>query len=1754
MFKKYVTENDSKKLLSKALDLKKDPPVRLKHFKTFIEGSSHADLVIFFAKYYSVVYHTFVEAFSLYDHSKHRKDDLDCLLFILEKVLTYNTDLIRGKWQFRSITTVMQRLLHRHTTYRVRDDGVRLFLIWYQILANDEEQELKDLFVSIVPDLVINQSTNNFNNNNIFHPLSRNEQYTFQTQLPNHNQRQQTSSNIQPNIPNPPTIKPLPIEPLIPANIDEELPNKVNEISFYLDKLLEYMITQSVKPVWSQQKETNENQEYGFAFLFEMFKKVYLSHLFPNIQLNHGVTSHRTFINFKSTHIKYIDERSQESKYNDNIHQDQKLAVYQAVIIKWLTRLLRQDTIPGQEELANRNGQFEGTKNSESIGRDFSFNYSKSAISNISPDLEIARKVVGTYADNITTIHEIFRQAFLNYYQPSSMKRVVNVYKELIFNHVPTPQPAGQPKPIKIGYSSYNDLLQTFLFNSSNAFLVKVSVSNMLDEQFEMCKRIMNIYRFMVMKIFMNSATWEQLLNIMLSITKHLFEPEPPEKREQTISGKIAPAFFQTLLVSWIRANLYVHISNNMWVEFQHLISKLVQWKELVDEWNSTMTALTRVLVKHAYGLDLDRLPLDESLMNRRDRPRAVKSLSTAQGEKPQNSNASQESQKKINEHGRSSICGVRIFDQHSFNQLRRCNSEGLILVKGSTSSFATNNFSADSQTYSGRRIKSDYLDIASSFEYYHRERLMSQSTQGDSISTTVKESQLVIEENEQYTCFNNLGSKSKKADVKTTDSCVLLNGQVRGWTSENSVIMWRRMLGILGNINHIQIPSNHITTMQCLSNLVNDLSKTRDNQGISLDNHSTPEPPKLIPPYMYFSPWLLEATHLNGDFAESRILAYRLLCSISIRRRDIEASNVFYGAFYETLFRGIVSNDLDLQSTIVECSTKLFLLELPGSTVLSSAIIDCCKHVLANRDNMMQNNRSNQHKEAIILLNSLLSLSKSFRSIMCLKHDYNLANIDIKAKAYQVLFDYINSNNIRNDIARSRSISSVTMFIYQELSEKVDCPDFDKLLNILMQELLNNSETSKSYFRHYLELINILSDYAQILAKNHHTSIGSMLIQICQLITSLFSNCDTNKEQILNLLICLENWCIAVGKSFISKHVHSSNVSGDESSNYSESLINYIVRSLESVYQNYNINDAYHYSRGSDTPSSLVSESISNFNPSRFVGITGLARCLENSDKHVKLIKLACFATRAKLLNFIGHFPWKQIGAASLSCCVNELDFVNQSTRDNSFDLASQTDNLKNVCMLIVEESTIISLVRPNSTKGPIYMLIRNLCGKYAWDVDHMLSIDQLSLEQSDGMDTIQFKFNQFHDDDKSNSDNKIDDLDFYDDSAQTIYSLESHHMEDQHDSPSLLGQLLSTSSNRSKSFSGTSRKRPSIQSVNNNRQKISQAEETMIALLANQRFQEINHSETRADPIPITINLKDEGSIMDGKKSHDSSRDSSLSEVDGDFDHCRHLIQHMGFLFWEKRSKVETLNKSVGFLRELRNLDAQPNRETHKIAVLYVNQGQEDKNSILSNTSGSRTFEEFVAGLGWEVNLASHLGFKGGLQSNKSTGDTSIYYCNSTVEVMFHVSTRIHVNNQNDHESLNKKLRHLGNDEIHIVWSEHNRDYRRGIIPTEFGDVIIAIYPMITMFQGYYRIQIDCKPGVPSFGPLFDNCVVHQSSLAALIRATAINASRAQKFKLPHFQTHFEERYRLIQAIYNNHKDEQTFEDFASSFHAMK
>ena len=76
----------------------------------------------------------------------------------------------------------------------------------------------------------------------------------------------------------------------------------------------------------------------------------------------------------------------------------------------------------------------------------------------------------------------------------------------------------------------------------------------------------------------------------------------------------------------------------------------------------------------------------------------------------------------------------------------------------------------------------------------------------------------------------------------------------------------------------------------------------------------------------------------------------------------------------------------------------------------------------------------------------------------------------------------------------------------------------------------------------------------------------------------------------------------------------------------------------------------------------------------------------------------------------------------------------------------------------------------------------------------------------------------------------------------------------------------------------------------------------------------------------------------------------------------------------------------------------------------------------------------------------------------------------------------------------------------QVHIVWTEHWRDYRRGILPTEFCDVLIVIYPLknnlfriqvariIPIHHVNIPMQVTRKPEVPFFGPLYNEMIVDQ------------------------------------------------------------
>jgi hypothetical protein len=206
---------------------------------------------------------------------------------------------------------------------------------------------------------------------------------------------------------------------------------------------------------------------------------------------------------------------------------------------------------------------------------------------------------------------------------------------------------------------------------------------------------------------------------------------------------------------------------------------------------------------------------------------------------------------------------------------------------------------------------------------------------------------------------------------------------------------------------------------------------------------------------------------------------------------------------------------------------------------------------------------------------------------------------------------------------------------------------------------------------------------------------------------------------------------------------------------------------------------------------------------------------------------------------------------------------------------------------------------------------------------------------------------------------------------------------------------------------------------------------------------------------------------------------------------------------------SKMTLLESGTNLDRALGILDKAKFREPVKIGVVYVANGQTNEKEVLANDYGSPAFHDFVQSLGQVVTADKHEGYLGGLDAAGSNGKLVVTWSDWKYDVAFHVIPMMPTDYRDD-QQINKK-RHVGNDYVHIVWSEHSREYRADTISSNFNCVHIVVYPLPSQL---FRIHILKKlPLEATFGPVQDEMVISKQLLGPLLRATAINASDAAR-----------------------------------------
>ncbi|XP_033176144.1 ral GTPase-activating protein subunit alpha-1 isoform X6 [Bombus impatiens] len=1777
---------DVKKSTLKIQDVKKDSATRFKHLKIVLENVDTDEAKGFFegnfSHVYFILYDCFVSAetnlrqreLSFHIVHKAHREELEQVLQLLEKVLTLLPELLNRRWQCHSLARILQKLLHPGNSWKLRREAIRYFILWYQALGENAPDHIHQMFASLIPGFPPQQPSPYKSERKIDGKKDKlvkvigcddkDKKEFYDTQL--------SQSTFHDNGSNQCPVTQVDNGPILPPQSGEKPLD--NETVRFLEALLEFMVTQVVKIEW---RDKSSRQHKTFQFLLERFKTTYLRHICPEFDENFSLYK---------PNLELPTMRKPTNQSQDNY------VLCKVALIKWIasfTHIARKDarvahlshsTTPNEENTEPELRRVSVTQNSadstllspeSTVSQQENQNQEDSSVSAVT----LVRDVLYGNRDNVNFVHELYRQAFLlDFNHAGAIRKAIAVYKDWIqMNELPPfmlepldshkerdfeenprkdlndidKSPSESYRQTRLRNDSYlgaihrenlfiraglQNVLQVFITQASNVFFLENSGPNaslsLLEEQTDSCKRVLNVYRYVVMNSRLEPGTWEQLLRVLLQITSLVLnEKSSRRKIQESIGGKLAPAIFQTLIVTWIKANLNVVISTQLWDQFLEVLTSLTQWEELIREWAKTLDTLTRVLARHVYNLDLNDLPLDRLSEQKTKKRRGVgsRAASTGSVQPPRKGSVDQDnntvSKENVSDHPMRDLRKVRplprsasdntIYNGKARTKLHRNRTHTVhsgipvlplsieqdmarLLSNGTTSSSTTGR-----KMLPNRRAKSlDSIVIVDSEPPSPRCPSPTPSSGVDSN----KDSPIQIE---------NIDGSSIDTNDASERRSVMAGGGVRGWLPDVAVVLWRRMLSALGDVNNIQDPTLHGQVMDYLVQLTQTLLKIRLNQGVSGDNQATPPAPELIPPLTVIAPWCFKAIQLPSQYEVGKLAAYRLICLLTVQPQDINLPKQHLTLFYRAVHSGIVSNDNKVLHVLVKYTgPRLFSLNLPGSSLLILDYIHAANVILSNQD--IQAPRT----EAVSIIGSLLSLPATTVKLPVLQPTANdiVTMTCPDAKEHIIMILLRSCRREPTGIARCIAVSSIAMFVYRELCYKNQHPRIPEAVTVLLLAL---KATHATVAQVACDSLLLLCDKADILLELY-PNVPCKIIQILSETLGYMSTRERRGPLTISMLFCLGEWAMHLGPSVLLRVFQG------------KPLLMTLFTVLDNIVQDTIDKDV------SQTNKSHEDED-DDFDPD--ITLDNLADdiCAKSPRRgNTQSVQLAAKMVMMHLINHLGHFPMG-IGAARLSSLVVELDDVPGIDGD---ELSSAIFHAPNIQLLMLSNSVIMSLVELAALDAPgggvtaglttapslVRVLLRDLAGKASWDSSILYS--QPFVE-----DDVPIAFTKHvewkakvHGDDLS--------------SVITSQTCTPRHTI-RHREPHILPTFANAASDMDNLDD-------LLQYIGHTSPEVLTNPEIALNAPANPPQGQYLESET----IATILNQRNaEQEHINNWSQHISMCASAISPPScrpppAPFHHCRLLFSHLGLSGWEQRRKLHLLSKNEKLLRELRNLDSQRSRETHKIAVIYVSQGQEDKNSILSNVTASKEYESFIARLAWEVELESHTGFLGGLVPGKASGVTAPYFATSFTEILFHVATRMPSDSP---ESLLQKTRHLGNDEIHIVWSEHWRDYRRDIIPTEFCDVLIVIYPL---HNKLYRIQISRKPEIPFFGPLFDECIVEDKVLPGLVRTTALAASRAKRSTLTLYQHYYEERARSIDTVMRNHKEATTFEEFTANVYS--
>mmetsp|Transcript_43818 Transcript_43818/g.61588 ORF Transcript_43818/g.61588 Transcript_43818/m.61588 type:complete len:1380 (+) Transcript_43818:2-4141(+) len=944
-------------------------------------------------------------------------------------------------------------------------------------------------------------------------------------------------------------------------------------------------------------------------------------------------------------------------------------------------------------------------------------------------------------------------------------------------------------------------------------------------------------------------------------------------------------------------------------------------------------------------------------------------------------------------------------------------------------------------------------------------------------------------------------------------------------WTVEEALFVWSNILQIFGNVNAIRDPSIHSGALKTIWSVVQSVM-WKEDQVPYQETLDTDRPPFLCM-IDIFGPLLFAACDLPDAFVDGKAEAYKILCRIFCRSHIRPLPLDLLSHFYAVIQQGLTTRDNKnlVQNEIFRHSSNIFNLGLPGVNILIPYYLVEIRRVLTGEG------RSNDVKErAAILLCSLISFSSHLMEVeipvgsggngekgsRASKDNANIQDF-LRIAGGSGRGSALQTSMLTAPFPLSGLLNEVVAIMTDAL--KLDSTDPIIQIRLIWGLCVALFEIVYSSNPHalttqglVLTLLKHLSGYPKAICRAAIHAV-SALVEVAEpiraidesIVTTIVDSISSNilKEMndfkskgtqveetlISDQLLCLLEWVLALGD-----HVCNSKMIAR--------VFEALECSLTSVVKTSEQARPARAKRKSMRPFTTMDES--------FTEVYSLLVNIDPSTVLLPLIRDTAENVIFHLLHFLHNFPGKE-GIEVLSSMISHTD-----------DLTEEQE--AKVLHFIHNDSVVFSFVevpRPDGEGHFARVIARDCIGKYCWDTNIDFDYDNYDpppptpfpFTDVDGNPLLDYQSPRLHSDSAPPVPRNVD---------PSQLPLSSNAYSEKTDQ---LDQLLTYLGHTYPDClpDGGALNAPAAY-VDAQKARIDFTEAALVA--------QIEEDKNTMDQMQLNVPPP-----QVWQHQHPSTPFPL-----GSYHHCRMLMSHFGFLnpdFPGNLALVTGDNDKI--IRCLNQLDLTNGREIIKVGVIYLKEGQEEQIDVLRNSEESRSplFAEFVRSMGWPIDVQTHRAYLGGL-TGATTGATAPYYANSMYELIFHDLTSMPTTDQE--QQIHKK-RHVGNDNVHVIWTEHVRDYNPRTIVSEFNDAHIVVYPLP---NGMFKIHVFQKENVDLFGPLMHGMCVTKRTLPVLIRVTSVMANKYVRYNQDQYVAPYLMRKKLLNTILERHKSDVLFREF--------